>query len=172
MTKEKKKKILAIMSVSYPNFKIEDKALAVEVWSTVLADMTYSQVEMALYCYMRDNTSGFAPSPAHLIEYIDHANNKGMSENEAWNEVANAIRNSSYNASSEFEKLSPITQKVVGSPNELRRMATSENFNLEVEKSLFVRSFRNYQEREKTERKINNFNNELMLEEKEILEIE
>jgi len=63
-------------------------------------------------------------------------------EHEAWNSVRKAISDSIYNAEKHFDNLSEDVKKIIGSPNQLREWALTEDLNLEVVQSNFMRSYK------------------------------
>lgn len=148
MTREDTKKLLMMIQASYPNFKVDDKTAAVNVWTLVFTDFDYKYIEMAFLSYLRTNTSGFAPSPGQLIELLhDICKPEDLTEIEAWSLVSNAIRNSGYNSVSEYEKLPTLVQRAVGSPGQLRQWALDENYNEQVASSNFMRTYRAVREK-------------------------
>ena len=145
MTREETVKILMNIECSYANWKPSaDRGFMVDVWCDDLSEYTYEQVYTALKAYKATNTSGFAPNVGQLIEMIhglNPENHNRMNEAEAWALVYKAICNSNYHAEEEFNKLPALVQKAVGSPDSLKSLAGSSDFNEEVEKSLFMRTY-------------------------------
>lgn len=143
MTVQQARKIIAVLMVTYPNYKPIDTDLAATVWADAMNEYTYEQVDIALKMYMRTNTSGFAPAPGQLIEQIQSITQpQELNEMEAWALVHKAICNSTYNSVEEFSKLPPLVQKAVGLPENLREWAMTENLNHEVVSSNFMRSYK------------------------------
>lgn len=144
MTREETKKIIMVITYTYPNYKPQDLSVAVDIWADMLSEYPYEQVSVALKTFIATDTSGFAPSIGQLIDCI-HKNSPMTKEvlnaNEAWALVTKAVRNSTYHAEEEFAKLPPIAQKAVGSAENLRNMASNSEFNEDVEKSLFTRIY-------------------------------
>ena len=150
MNKMEAMKLLAVIKVSFPNFRPDDIDMAADVWADVLSDFSYQQLGMALKTYIRTNTSGFAPSPGQLIEHISAVkHSKDETETEAWMRVAIALRNGAYGSEEEFAKFPPLVQKAVGSAKQLRIWALDENFNEEVAKAQFLRVYRTESQRAK-----------------------
>lgn len=78
-----------------------------------------------------------------------------MTEADAWNLVAAAVRNGIYGAKEEFEKLPPILRRIVGSPATLREWAAMDSETLHsVVSSNFQRSYRYIAAAEKEYRKL------------------
>ena len=143
MTVIEAKKIIAVMLVSFPNFKPTDVDSMAETWADMLSEYSYSQVSMALKAYIVSDTSGFAPAIGQLVGKIQTISQpQELNEMEAWSLVSSAIRNSTYNSVEEFAKLPPLVQKAVGLPNQLRTWAMDENYNEQVASSNFIKCYR------------------------------
>lgn len=143
MTIKEARKLIAVFMVTYPNYKPIDVELAAATWANIMQDYEYEQVNMALNIYMRENTSGFAPTPGQLVDKIHSVTQpQELNEMEAWALVSRAIRNSGYNAENEYVKLPPIVQNAVGMPSQLRQWALDDDYNEEVVMSQFMRTYR------------------------------
>ena len=138
------KKVIAVMMMSYPNYNPIDIDTTAQLFSELLADYSYKQIDMALRAFISTDTSGFAPSIGQLIEQIQKIGTPDcLSEMQAWALVSDALRNSSCHAEEEFEKLPELVQRAVGSPNLLRSWATTDERSIEnVVQSNFMRSYR------------------------------
>lgn len=147
---EEARKIIAVMMVSYPNFKPIDTELMATTWADMLAEYTYEQINTALRCYITSDKSGFAPAIGQIVDKIKTVSEpQQLNELEAWGLVDKAIRNSTYHAEEEFAKLPPIVQKAVGSPSQLFNWARSDIEALEsVTQSNFLRTYRTVAKRE------------------------
>lgn len=150
MTREETIKLLMVIQSAYPNFKPPDKTVAVDTWYTILKDMDYNVVQMGLRAYITSDASGFAPSIGQLINTIYTIQNpQELNEMEAWFLVSRAIRNGYYGAVEEFNKLPPLVQKAVGSPDNLRNWALTDSKSIEnVVQSNFMRTYRTVVNRE------------------------
>lgn len=143
MTVIEAKKIIAVMLVSFPNFKPTNVDSMAETWADMLSEYSYNQVSIALKAYITSNTSGFAPAIGQLIAMMQTiTQEQELNEMEAWALVSKAIRNSGYNSVEEFAKLPPLVQKAVGLPSQLRQWALDENFDEQVTSSNFMRCYR------------------------------
>lgn len=129
---------------AFPNYKPQDKTVAVNTWFLMLADYPYQQVQMALKAYIATDTSGFAPSIGQLINKLHEVQSpQELNEMEAWFLVSRALRNGYYGAVEEFNKLPPLVQKAVGSPDNLRNWALTDSKSIEnVVQSNFMRTYR------------------------------
>jgi hypothetical protein len=150
MTRDETIKLLMVIQSAYPNFKPPDKTVAVDTWYTMLKDMDYNVVQMGLRAYITSDTSGFAPSIGQLINTIYTIQNpQELNEMEAWSLVSRALRNGYYGTIEEFNKLPPLVQKAVGSPDNLRNWALTDSKSIEnVVQSNFMRTYRTVVNRE------------------------
>jgi hypothetical protein len=110
----------------------------------MLEEYSYSQISMALKTYVHSDTSGFAPSIGQLINKLHEVQSpQELNEMEAWMLVSRALRNGYYGAVEEFNKLPPLVQKAVGSPDNLRNWALTDSKSIEnVVQSNFMRTYR------------------------------
>ncbi len=143
MTREETKKIVMIISASYPNWKPQDLKFTVDTWALMLEEYDYNQIAVALKAYIASDTSGFAPSIGQLIDKMHILTSKNeMNELEAWNMVYKAICNSGYNSECEFAKLPEACQRAVGSPANLKEWAMMDiDIVQSVEQSHFIRNY-------------------------------
>lgn len=155
MTVKEARKFIAVLMVTYPNYKPIDTDLAADTWAEVTEEYTYGQVNMALRSYIKSDVSGFAPAPGQIIDKIHILSDpKELNEMEAWALVSKAIRNSGYNSVEEFSKLPSLVQKVVGLPDQLRTWALDEDYNENVVMSNFQRVYKIELKRQKELRKM------------------
>lgn len=156
MTGKETKKIIAVMMVSFPNYKPVDIDSAVEVWTDMLSGYTYEQISMALRVYIQTDTSGFAPSIGQLIDKVRNVTDaEELTEMEAWSLVSKALRNGYYGAEKEFEKLPLLVQKAVGEPSQLRNWSQTSMESVEnVIQSNFMRTYRAVVRQEKEMKKM------------------
>lgn len=157
MTRDETKKLLMRISSVYPNWKPQaDLTFVIETWCEYLAEYSYEQVLVALKAYISTDTSGFAPSIGQLVDKIHGLKQPcELNEMEAWSLVSNALRNSTYNAETEFAQLPALVQKAVGSPSNLRNWAQTNVESIEnVVQSNFIRTYRSVITREMENRKL------------------
>ena len=143
MTREETVNIVRIMVDSYPNYKPNNISETVDVWQMMLSDYDYNLVAMALKAYILSDTSGFAPSIGQLVAKIQTISQPqeldGMT---AWGLVSKALRNGTYGAVEEFNKLPPLVRQAVGMPDNLKNWATSDYKTIEtVIQSNFLRTY-------------------------------
>lgn len=154
MSSEETMKILAIIQATFPTWRVSDadKEFTLKAWHTVLADYPYEQIVYALKAYIKTDTKGFAPSPGQLINMlVSHTKDDTPDEGMAWTLVHKAIRNGTYHAQEEFEKLPEDVQRAVGCYEQLNIWATDTEFNASVVSSNFKRVYRQVLERKKEE---------------------
>lgn len=143
MTRDETVKIIRIMCDCYPNYKPSNLSETVDVWNMMLEEYSYSQISTALKTYVHSDTSGFAPSIGQLINKLHEVQApQELNEMEAWSLVSKALRNGYYGAVEEFDRLPPLVQKAVGSPDNLRNWSQTDIKAIEtVIQSNFMRSY-------------------------------
>ena len=143
MTDKETRKIIAVLMVAYPNYKPINIDFTVSVWTDMLSDYSYSEVDMAIKAYISTDTSGFAPAIGQVIDKIKSITTpRQMTDAEAWALVRKAISDSSYNAKDRFNELPVTCQRAVGSPAQLRMWALDASYNENVVSSNFMRCYR------------------------------
>lgn len=148
MTRDEFKVIAKGMKAVYTQPSFLPDADAFDVWYGLLCDLPYDIAKTAVQAYMMQNNK--VPTIADIREIaLDMQTANRENDNEAWDLVYKAICNSTYNSAAEFEKLPPMIQKAVGSPNQLRAWAIDEDFNAGVESSNFKKVYRQVQDSEK-----------------------
>nr|DAJ78237.1 MAG TPA: replisome organizer [Bacteriophage sp.] len=143
MTREETVKIIRIMCDCYPNYKPNNLSETVDVWQMMLDEYSYNQVSIALKAYVTSDTSGFAPSVGEIVAKIQLVSQPqeldGMA---AWGLVSKALRNGTYGAVEEFNKLPLLVRQAVGMPDNLKNWATSDYQTIEtVIQSNFLRTY-------------------------------
>lgn len=148
MNKSETSKTIAVLMASYPNFlnnkKDEDIRATINIWDEMLKDYSYQEVSVAIKVCITQDKSNFAPSIGQVINKIIGFKNQGteLTEQEAWNLVSRAIRNSSYHATEEYEKL-PEVVKQIATPSQLREWSQMEGETVQsVVASNFMRSYK------------------------------
>ena len=149
MNKKETSQIIAVLMASYPNFLnnkgANDIQATINVWTDMLADYNYKEVSMAIKVFITQNNGGFAPSIGQVIDKVISFKNQGneMTEQEAWNLISKAIKNSTYHATEEYEKLPLLLQKLAGSPSQLKEWGQMESDTVQtVVASNFMRSYK------------------------------
>lgn len=157
MTRDETIKILMVIQVAYPNYKPQDKTIAVNVWTEMLSDVPYEKVSAALKAYIQTNKNGFAPSIGEIRSKIQEIFTKdATTDSEAWQIVWKAICCSGdYDrAVDNFNRFPTAVQRSVGSPGQLKEWARTENLNVEVVSSNFKKTYRSEIQKEQERRKL------------------
>jgi hypothetical protein len=145
MDKKETAAIMSILQAAYPRFYInqteEDMTTVLNLWSTMFADNSAKVVTEAVKALL--TTLKYPPTIADVKEKILLLTRPpDMTEVEAWNQVYKAIQSANYNSQENFDKLPPILQRLVGSPNQLREWAQMDADTLKsVVSSNFNRSY-------------------------------
>ena len=154
MTKKEMAEIIAIMQSNYPDdFRgMSDAAMngKINLWFMQFRDDDYKEVLAAVMAHIATDTNRFMP-PVGVIKAKLTQIRMGdeLTELEAWGLVQKALRNGYYGAQEEFDKLPPVVQRLVGSPNQLREWAQMDS---EVVSSVVASNFqRSYKVRAKKE---------------------
>ena len=142
--------MFAAISVLYPR----DMAFAnatdkmITVWWEMLSDLPKSAVSAALKRHSA--VSQFAPSIAEIRKAVaDMTAPDGRTGIDEWNDVAKALRNSAYDSAEQFRKLSPIAQRLVGSPMQLKEWGLAEDAaTISVAKAQFLKGYEVLKRRE------------------------
>lgn len=150
MTEKEVKQLLAMTQTVYPNYNPPSREAAVNAWLMCLSEYDNNVVTAAFKAYATTDTSGFAPSIGQLLDKVHLIQDpQELNEMEAWSLVSKALRNGYYGAVEEFNKLPPLVQKAVGSPDNLRNWSQTDVKAIEtVIQSNFMRSYATIVKRE------------------------
>lgn len=157
MTREETIDILMVIQAAYPNYKPPDKTITVDLWWRMLRDYPYQQVEAAVDTYIRTDKSSFAPSVGAVIDKMQMVfGSDELNEIAAWNLVWKAVGSSGdyERAEKNFKKFPSVIQKTIRSPGQLREWALTQNINVEVVSSNFMRAYRTEAARERELKKL------------------
>lgn len=155
MTREETLAIMSVLKAAYPNFykdmKKADAESVVGLWSAMFADDPAEVVAAAVKAHIATDTKGFPPHIGAVKEAITKLTQpQQMTEMEAWGLIKRAVSNGIYGSRAEFEKLPPILQRLVGSPNQLKEWAMMD---ADVVASVVASNFqRSYKARAASER--------------------
>lgn len=143
MTREQVGKLLMTIQAYYPNYNPPNKEITLNAWHIMLAEYPEELVLQALRACITTNTSGFAPDVGQIMSKIQIISQPqeldGMA---AWGLVSKALRNGTYGAVEEFNKLPPLVKQAVGMPDNLKNWATSDYQTIEtVIQSNFLRTY-------------------------------
>lgn len=156
VTRDETIELLMMVQAAFPNYKPQDKTVAVNTWFLMLSDYPHQKVQMALKAYIATDTSGFAPSIGQIIDKIQMINSHAeQNEMEAWSLVSKALRNGNYKSREEFEKLPDLVKEAVGSPENIHNWAQADIKSIEsVIQSNFIKSYRLVVNRQKEMQKL------------------
>lgn len=148
MTNKETAQIMTVLQAVYPNsFKALSTELltaTVKVWATVFKDDDYDVVQAAVLGHISSSTDKFMPPPGVIKQRIISMKTaeSDLTPAEAWQLVNRATQRGIYNAAEEFDKLPPVVQRIVGSPNQLKEWAMMDAETVQsVVASNFQRSY-------------------------------
>lgn len=147
MTKESTYQLMAVLQAFYPDsFRgMTDTAVQMKItlWQEAFADEPGAVVIAAAKAYATTDTKGFMPTPGQIKEQMRLLKKENeLSEQEAWDLVLKALRNSSYGAVEEFAKLPEPVKRAVGSHNMLKQWVMYDAGELQFAASEFKRAYR------------------------------
>lgn len=145
MTKDEVRKILTVISATYPTFKVADPVSTLEAWHWALEEYSYGDISKALKVFIKTDGSNFAPSASRLIALVDVETEHTLpTEIEAWGMVRTVCQGLDWdNPKVSFDKLPEIIQRAVNSPATLREWAMSDYDTFEtVISSNFMRTYK------------------------------
>lgn len=154
MTRKETTEILAVIQTAYSRFyqgtPSSELSKVADLWSEMFKDDQAEVVVLAVKSLIQ--TLEFPPTIAdvrrEINKLIETATDKPSAMDE-WNAIRGAIRNSIYNSVQCFESLPPIAKRFVGSPNQLRSWAMSEDFNDGVVRGQFLKQYEVLDSRER-----------------------
>ena len=155
MTRQETGIIMDILTAAYPRFYSSttgpDMRNAIKLWADMFAHDEVALVAAAVKSVIESDEKGFPPTIGQVKAKLRLLTAPPeMTEAEAWDRVARAIRNGLYGAEEEFEKFPPVVQRIVGSPNTLREWARMDTETVHsVVSSNFQRSYRAISARER-----------------------
>lgn len=148
MTREETLDLLSVLKAAYPNFYRDmtrkDADHVIDLWFEMFKDEPAGLVALAVKRHIATDTKGFPPHIGAIKDAIVKIQQPDeMTEIEAWNMVRKAIRSYSWDAKEQFDKLPPVLQRLVGSPNQLQEWAKmDEDVVASVVASNFQRSYK------------------------------
>ena len=128
MTYDETLSIMSVLKAAYPNYykdmRRSDADAVVSLWVEMFKDDPVEIVAVAVKAHIATDKKGFPPHIGAIKEAIVKLKtSEEMTELEAWALVNKATKNSTWNAKEEFDKLPPVIQRLVGSPQQLRDWA-------------------------------------------------
>ena len=130
MNRQEISKLILILKASYPyafkDMTNEEVESMVSLYQEMFKECTYKEVSSAIKDII--NTSEYMPTIATIKSKIYSNNHQTEASNtELWDKLLQAIRNGSYHAEEEFEKLPLIIKAYVRSPRQLQEMAIMDS---------------------------------------------
>ena len=128
---------------SYMAHATEAEILATtKLWHDALKDCDYDVAKAVVKAVALTRESDFAPSIGAIMGKIHELTHcPARSGLEAWPYVLRAVRNSSYNAEAEFQKLPEDIRRAVGSCETLRSWARLPEDEINNAQARFIRSY-------------------------------
>lgn len=148
MTEQEAGLIIAELQVNYPDtfHSMSDDTLRamIRLWAECFEAETYDLVKRAVRSYVMATAERFMPNIGQIKEQIRKMTTApSLSEQQAWNLVHMALRNSTYGYKEEYAKLPPPVQTAVGSAEQLQAWAAMDADTVQsVVASNFMRSFK------------------------------
>lgn len=165
--------MLATMQAIFPNYKPENKTVAVSGWLFLLQNEKKEDVYKAFEIFCKTDTKGFAPNPAQLLKIIREMESETIAGGEAWAIVRKGLKNGIYGSKEEFAKMPEVIQRSIGTPGTLREWAMMETEVIEsVIMSQFLKSYATVSKRMQMEKYAPEIKPEKMLEAESVEKIE
>ena len=142
MTVQETKQVIAVIANTYPSFQPKDFEGTVRAWAWALEPYDFTEVQKGLAAYIRNDTSGYAPTVGQLVGKARETLSGELSDGEAWGMVVIALRNGTYGAEREFAKLPEVVQRAVGSPQVITQWAQLEESMLTGAEASFKRAYK------------------------------
>lgn len=155
MEREDVIRILNVLKTAFPNsYKDMTKVEAENTINLWLDMFQHENVQLVLAATKNlINTFKWPPTIADIKEEMYKITNRETETPvEVWNKIRKAIRNSAYNSYDEFQKLPDKAKRFVGSPNQLKEWAISENFIESVVRGQFLKQYEILEKRQKEEK--------------------
>lgn len=153
MNKAETLQILSSLRAAFPNaykgLSMADGEAMVALWGRLFADDSYKDVAKAVDALIVSREWGWTPSIGEVK--AEMAKNKTANiptEDEAWQMVRRAVRNSLYNSEKEFKKLKPHVQKAVGAPWQLKEWANFTDADMDRVSYSFKKNYREIKDTE------------------------
>lgn len=141
--------ILSVLKAAYPDFyrnmDRRDADAVVSLWEDMFRDDHVEIVAAAVKALIASDEKQYRPPHIGAVKaYIRKITQpQEMTEAEAWGLIRKASENSIYGSQTEFDKLPPIIQRLVGSPSQLKEWAMMDSDEFQtVVASNFQRSYR------------------------------
>ena len=151
MTVAETGRVIEYIQTFYPGaWRETDQNHVVLGWADLIPDLDFHSVMVAVKTYVASDKDNRAPNPGQIRAIVVQQRvNEQVTAQDAWNHIRRAISNSGYHAAEEFEKLSPVEQRLAGSPRQLYDWGQMDVETLDsVVASNIMRSYKVLAERE------------------------
>lgn len=136
-------KVTGLITANYDNYHPKDLKATTDLWLSAFSSFDDKTIENAVRKFILLDDKGFPPKIGQIVSIIFSDGGEVMSEVEAWGYVSKALRNSTYEAEEEFEKLPESVKSAIGSPERLKEWAALDEREVQtVVSSNFMRSYR------------------------------
>ena len=147
MTKQEMMQFLNGVQAMYPHIynnvdKVTLKYIAGK-WYKFVGSFDFKTVDAAFDMYINRGEE-YAPTPGQIRQIILNSQHKRKTGDEAWEtEVIPGLKNAISAPRAAFEKLSPETQRTLGSYMALRQLAQTNFDDLSFKKTQFINNYNN-----------------------------
>ena len=136
--------ILGTLRTAYPKFYSEmskqEMLNTIDLWTEMFSHENPALVTAAVKNLI--NTFKWVPTIADIKEEMYRlTETQEETPIEIWNSIKKAMRRAAYYADEEFQALPELAKKFVGSPNQLREWAISNDYNDGVVKGQFLKQY-------------------------------
>ena len=140
-----------MLKAAYPQYyrglNNTDLEAVVRLWETLFKEDKYADVAIAVHPLITTRTDTFPPVIGEVKQALRGVTRPDeMTAQSAWAEVMKCVKRGGYHAAEDWALL-PDEIKAAISPEQIKSMAVSEDFNESVEKSLFFRTWNTVTER-------------------------
>ena len=143
--------LLEYIHACYPDrWKNVNERNMLKAWADQFEGCDPDLVQAAVKAYVATDGEGHVPGPGQIKAQMVKLQSLDMpTAAEVWNHIRKAISNSGYHSAEEFEKLTPVEQRLVGSPRQLFDWGQEDIDKLDtVVASNIQRAYRAEQERQ------------------------
>ena len=144
---------LSCLKAAFPNaykgMSKADSEAMVNLWCRLFADDSYVSVAKAVDSLIVTREGGWTPAIGEIKAEMAKLTVPDLpSEEEAWQMVRKAVRNSYYHSQREYDRLPPQVQRAVGSPLNLKEWSCFSDESMERLAYAFKKSYRETKDEE------------------------
>lgn len=142
-----------MLKAAYPQYyrglNNTDLEAVVRLWETLFKEDKYADVAIAVHTLITTRTDTFPPVIGEVKQALREVTRPDeMTAQSAWAEVMKCVKRGGYHAAEDWALLPDVIKAAI-SPEQIKSMAMSEDFNESVEKSLFFRTWNTVTERKR-----------------------